>query len=578
MRNRRGEIATILTIATLVIIGVTAVVSSLNLNKKQSTSSRAAMACPDDFQTCGPATNNDCCDPSTEKCSGGQCVPLSANDCVGPTTCTGNSNKYYTKSGIYYTDKCISKKIDLSVYCAPPTALCDGPKKCNTSNNQYWIKSGAFYPSAGCALGTATSLTTVCPPSTGGVSCYFSNKASCEASHSSDKPGCINEGCSGTTYKYVATGGGTYACNGKGGNPMVVDIDNVTCENACDAKGSVYIKNSQGDFNGKHYCCCTDSLPTPGPNGEPNDSCCLLQCPADGAPKSDLYSNSLSQYSMPLTSCDGDPAYGKGWLYLCSKESEFVCKGGTLGPVETPAPVNNPPEADCEPTDSLAKCKGDLPRGVTGNNNSKWCCKASGPPIGGTTDICKDGNNFNCAEKSGVCGITGGNDTKSYYYVTNPVMTYAAIEGLFCKTKSVADVKTWCECGKNNTVPIINQNCQATIHFDGKETCNQASEFKYLNDVDGTQMCCKSMCPTCHTAPPTPIPTSQQSGSTYDYVNCTKQYDCRQSSDKNKAVCQDAGALAPYVDCANMCSPQVCYMNGFTSEPYLYCCAGRYSR
>lgn len=42
MRNRRSEIATILMIGTVVVMGITAVLSSLTINKKQSTSSRAS--------------------------------------------------------------------------------------------------------------------------------------------------------------------------------------------------------------------------------------------------------------------------------------------------------------------------------------------------------------------------------------------------------------------------------------------------------------------------------------------------------------------------------------------------------
>ncbi len=57
MKNRRGEIATILTIGTLVIIGATAVISSLGLSKQKSTSTRAACAsntCAGSGTTCLP--------------------------------------------------------------------------------------------------------------------------------------------------------------------------------------------------------------------------------------------------------------------------------------------------------------------------------------------------------------------------------------------------------------------------------------------------------------------------------------------------------------------------------------------
>lgn len=168
MKNRKGEVVTLLTIGALVVIGVTAIVTSLSpsQDQKKTTSTRAAITCPDEFTRCGYGTSADCCDPSTQKCSLGKCVALASTDCGGPESCTGNSNKYYTKSGVHYSDKLCSstKQIDdITTYCAPPTTGCDGPKTCATSTNKYWKKSGAYYSSAGCT-GTAVSLTTVCPP------------------------------------------------------------------------------------------------------------------------------------------------------------------------------------------------------------------------------------------------------------------------------------------------------------------------------------------------------------------------------------------------------------------------------
>ena len=46
--SERGEIATILTLGVLVVIGVSAMVSSLFLNQKKTTGSQAAAPCDDD--------------------------------------------------------------------------------------------------------------------------------------------------------------------------------------------------------------------------------------------------------------------------------------------------------------------------------------------------------------------------------------------------------------------------------------------------------------------------------------------------------------------------------------------------
>ncbi len=56
MKNRRGAVTTILAIGALILLGVTAIFSSLNLNKKQTTSSRAAESCIK--QSCGSLSTN----------------------------------------------------------------------------------------------------------------------------------------------------------------------------------------------------------------------------------------------------------------------------------------------------------------------------------------------------------------------------------------------------------------------------------------------------------------------------------------------------------------------------------------
>lgn len=277
MKNRKGEVVTLLTIGALVVIGVTAIVTSLspNQNQKKTTSSRAAMACMDGEIKCGPATNNDCCDTSTQKCSAGKCVPLLDTDCGGPEYCSGNSNKYYKKSGAYYSDQgCSStKKIDsLTTYCAASTATCEGPKKCATSTNTYYVKSGAYYKAAGCPSGTATSLTTVCPPPT--------STPTPKPEPTVPAPSTCTSG-----QKFVGTNG--------------YNVD--TPEAICTANGGTYVGSSQqGNENGQRWACCKLTDTTLG-----FDGCCKAYRPdmygCTGSNKVVIYARSMSAVGM--TSC-----------------------------------------------------------------------------------------------------------------------------------------------------------------------------------------------------------------------------------------------------------------------------------
>lgn len=74
MKNRRGEIATILTIGTLVIIGATAIVSSLGIKNKQSTSSRASGCAAGVIVGSGPYYT---CQANCGKSDSGKCYAYS---------------------------------------------------------------------------------------------------------------------------------------------------------------------------------------------------------------------------------------------------------------------------------------------------------------------------------------------------------------------------------------------------------------------------------------------------------------------------------------------------------------------
>lgn len=301
MKNRKGEVITLLTIGALVVIGVTAVITSLTptQNQKKTTSSRAAMACMDGEIKCGPATNNDCCDTSTEKCSAGKCVPLSPTDCGGPEYCSGNSNQYYKKSGANYSDRLCSptKKIDdITTYCAPAVTECEGPKTCATSTNKYWKKSGAYYAAAGCT-GTAMSLTAVCPPPT--------------STPKPDPTAPVVGTCTSGGQKFLGTNG--------------YNVD--TPGDICKANGGTYVgNNQQGNENGQRWACCKLTDTTLG-----FDGCCkayrpeMYDCP--GGNKVVIYARSMSAVGM--TSCSKYNSSTNTSMYFACDPNKYVDGGCT---------------------------------------------------------------------------------------------------------------------------------------------------------------------------------------------------------------------------------------------------------
>lgn len=295
MKNRKGEVVTLLTIGALIVIGVTAIATSLSpsQDQKKTTSTRAAITCPDEFTKCGYGTSADCCDPSSQKCSAGKCVALASTDCGGPESCSGNSNKYYKKSGIYYSDQLCSttKKIDsITTYCAAPTTTCEGPKTCATSTNKYWKKSGAYYAAAGCT-GTAVSLTTVCPA---------------PSSTPTPKPIAPDTATCTTGQKFVGTNG--------------YNVD--TPEAICTANGGKYVGSSQqGNENGQRWACCKLSDTTLG-----FDGCCMAYRPdmynCPGANKVVIYSPSMSAVGM--TSCSAYNKEGGTMLYFACDPKKYT--------------------------------------------------------------------------------------------------------------------------------------------------------------------------------------------------------------------------------------------------------------
>lgn len=187
MKNRRSEIATLFMVGTLVVIGVTAVISSLGLDKKQLTSSRASTySCQTNGHTCvfrddNPLTGNQFC---------------TANGYVGIAVGTCPTNNICCRS-VPATPKPPNTPI--------PAGVCD-EVKCSTLNSAY--TKGSYFikdedPTAytsGCKTKLTSSATIFCKnlnpvntatpvPSTG-KGCGSGAQWACDASKGYDPVSC----------------------------------------------------------------------------------------------------------------------------------------------------------------------------------------------------------------------------------------------------------------------------------------------------------------------------------------------------------------------------------------------------
>lgn len=549
MRNRRGEIATILMLGTLVVIGVTAVISSFTVKDKKTTSSRAS--CVSTQQTCIGETNTICCDKATKVCG-------------------WDSN-----------DKriCVAKPV---VNSPTPTTPCN-PNKCNIgTGEEYWVRSGKNYSDDKCNEVIAKPITDWCKgsglipipsktpvPSTTNTKTY----------------------CSGTTgiYYYKCTSGNYVdsTCN-KEKIPDVIkwctptistspiptnppasgkicpngstqhDTTNA-CVDYCASVSSKYIYNSQWTDTAGHHCCCATVATVPtGTNGKPNDSCCLFKCKGGVLSDPVVYAPSLSAASMPLTSCNGNPAYG-GKLYLCGYSGNYSCIGdtevGEIPPTPVPAEVVIPPATDdCEK--KFANCLEAYKPTYQGTNKFSYYKSKSGTGA----NIYSSGDANNCTQSTWneianhYCKgtplteetIVPGEDPKGG---TTPGMTVEptldpTMVALSCST----DICSGTQTGNSNTVY---HNTTTDRYYKS----NKKSElFSY-----GVKA---SYC-ECGNPKPTEAPNTtdySKKGSIYMYYNCI----------------QDHNTEAPYIACwSGACDKYTnnskCYIKGTD----LYCCGSR---
>lgn len=451
MRNRRGEIATILTIGTLIVIGVTAVISSLGLKDKRTTSSRASEV------YCIYTTKSSC--ENLAK----------VGDC--PNTGTVCS---VCKNGKY---RCPLTKDDS--YVAPTLAPCS-EKKCTSGTGEpYWVRSSKNYSDDKCneviskpindwcrgsglipipsktPVPSTTNTKTYCSGTTGSYYYKCTNGNYVDSTCNKEKIPDVTKWCVPTISTSPIPSQDTCTKGQKFVGTLGYNVE--TPEQICSAHNGVYVGSSQqgqeNDTAGKsqRWACCAVSdansvCPKPGlgyaccvqdtrecPSGDiryrwygcTGQVCSatkinttggfthLFDCPLGVNPASP--ENCSSVLPTPKLSIDGCEDYGSyGLLGGCHEkctDPSKECKaadGDTVQrfccpkpPPEVPQPEPEvPPEIttpECQLAPNLAECRDiDL---LDKNNTYKYekgqCCpKVSIPPateetpIPGSSDDC----------------------------------------------------------------------------------------------------------------------------------------------------------------------------------------------
>jgi len=492
MKSRRGEVATILTIATLVVIGVTAIVSSFSLNKKQTTSSKAACSshmCSGGGGTCVDvgtiSSGYKCCDvgknPSHPTWTYASFSPTSVG-CVGDILCKQKScdspngaKKYYQKEGttsVNYSDVDCGVRITkaLTDYCKetsgvnvtpapgqnPPAWGTDKGKGCGTGENgDPNYQFGACYQGRRCVQ---------CQ----NVGVWYSYN--CFETDSS----CTNDQvyCPSGWPKTQCANGEHKCCNDTVCLPgNTVDGTPTTTKDACESS------ESQCNAARNEYCSEENDVCEDGDSllstvcGQQKKHCCektisATSCETTGNPKNiprDGKKHCISESATGVAES----------TVICIEGNEFAvefgCPGNTSTYTGSCISVSGG-DAYCQRTSEIANtcintgygCIDKSTMGATDNakcltetydrvetayscgDTTKVCCYKN-PAVVQT--ICDIGLNFYCDAVEGICRASSqvGNNAKSYY-VTTASIRYAKKDGANCVDQTAEQIKTWCEC------------------------------------------------------------------------------------------------------------------------------------
>lgn len=473
--SERGEIATILTLGVLVVIGVSAMVSSLFLNQKKTTGSQAAVTCDDPKWACGP-----------------ECASQEVRNVYSQ-----NSDKWRAEAGKIYGG------CDKENQPIPPTPSCPGKYDNNGSCNPACCNSDSQ-----CSNGQKCNIPNGFCKST--TSCNPNKEAKF---HTTCVGGaCVNQACpdTGTCVDDCSScsGGGATTTSSGGGTTSTAPATDCT-------------PGSGGKNAGKYYCCFA------GGKGERKDlnyphyeekkdnveNCTGLDMKAGGT------TTTTTGNTTGTTTCQSSGGYhiGAGCKNLCSTEPAeadwscdqggWCCPPGANSTKPDPSPVpackEYPSDLECYKNCSKYKegwsCTGDnstscCPGGKdTGNTPPKSVPpKAQTPVIGGSTTEnstrpCTEGDytipDSTCGGKPGdFCGLKQ--------------RKYELTAGVSCTPKNQTNSKYMCKndedfCNSNPQAPKCYEDFKGYCTDKGK--CNQGETSNYTSncgDVDSGRTCC----------------------------------------------------------------------------------------
>lgn len=425
MKNRRGEIATLLTIGALAVIGITTVVSSLNINKQKSSSARAGCA--------GCTVGTKCYVYGEKDKNGSMCCASKKNP--KDTKCTwtwGTWDSTGTCSGC--TAAAPPAAVTPVATPATSTSSCK-PQTCGSfsTNPQAGYSSKTtggstkYYEKGACTVEIPQGIGTYCKSQNGaappaGVACQYATLIACQHSHDT---GCTTDGCSGTTAKYVTSTSCTPTCSAANtsgtccdGKTCQYDAPGWSCRTAptttgrtcatgthltgtpgtqncsmiCEAQGGLSISNTQWTENSVLNCCCRNVVATPLPAGvtpspalypqnngrTPGMACCFKQ-----GERVRVYAHASARenngMNTPCTTASYGNAYGATAWFECPDNTPET------GTAEEYEAANTPVEetaTECQQVENGLNCPTLIPGGhyVINADGGRWCCPAGVQP------------------------------------------------------------------------------------------------------------------------------------------------------------------------------------------------------
>lgn len=462
MKNRKGEIATLLTLGLILVGAVATIATSLFTNNQKNIASNpkaAGVNCVygDSAECTNAKRMGDCpqgntgtcqrCSNGTYRCPGttDNTVSTSGSGSSARTAyyCPGSTTKqYWIEAGKYYkTAIGTTPYTSITAICGDSTSSCVGTATyhtCKSDNAAYTL--GGYYPNNGKYFEDSKCKTQI----TVGVGNYCKNKNPAAAAPPAQSGAPAATGTNGLCCKL-------YTCNSAGTRQVTVVGFTGVKENgavgytSCATTGYSNVYNcseipdaptTNGATGTTSYGCsgapagggATNlggaEIPTQGGGGStgqtggagvvgPGQSCCFTK-------KGLIYEyatyQSMVNGSMPLDCSRQTGALVNSYQAL-DPPGAFVCNTGSAGSpydgsqiISPEEPLTVEPPTTCQPALNASDCS-DMGReygiSMTFRTTSKMCCPIGvNPPIDSNLPACQYDNYFSAATS---CGLSGFN-------------------------------------------------------------------------------------------------------------------------------------------------------------------------